>query len=226
MSMYMDGYIDAMFSKTILCDQCNTQFSTVKIRSSKVRVLRSDSDFCSYYKGHNPNYYDVRVCPNCGCASTEKFSVTFTEISRDIFMEKIGRNWKIKDFGGERTWEDAMQAYKLALVCAQIRGERDLITAQLCHRIAWLYREREQETDELRFLQFALKSYLQAYVNEKADVQVGKLMFLIGELYARTGNPGEAIKWFGKIVNDKSITDFSLIQRTRDRWTDLRTPPQ
>jgi uncharacterized protein (DUF2225 family) len=215
--------METLFQKTILCDQCNTQFVTSKVRSSAVRVIRSDTDYCSYYNGYNPNFYDVRVCPNCGSASTEKFNTKFNEVSRDIFNDSVSKNWKIKDFGGERSWEDALQSYKLALVAAQIREERDLIVAQLCHRIAWLYRERELQKEESRFLEFALKSYMKAYVNERADFNIAKLMYLIGDLHARTGNNHEAINWFGKIVNDKNITDQSLIQMTRDRWSELRS---
>ena len=217
--------IEPLYKKTIVCDQCKSQFTTSKIRSSTVRVDYTDSDFCAHYRENNPNFYEVRVCPNCGSASTEKFMVPFNQVSRSIFMDKIGNHWRTKDFGGERTKEEAMQAYKLALLGAQIRGERDVIIAQLCHHIAWLYRYDEKQDDEKRFLGLALKSYMQSYVNEKADIHLSKLIYVIGELHARTGDVAEAIRWFGKIINEKSNVDPAMSQKARERWSDLRTPP-
>jgi hypothetical protein len=137
-------------------------------------------------------------------------------------MDKIGGSWQIKSFAGERTAEQAMHCYKLGLLSAQIRGERDLIQAQLCHRIAWLNRFLENEADERRFLGFALKRYMQAYIEEKSEINIAKLMFLIGELHARIGETIEAINWFSKIINDRKIADPQVIQMARDRWGDLR----
>ena len=217
--------LEPLYQKTIVCDQCKAQFITSKVRSSTVRVARTDSDFCAHYKDINPNFYEVRVCPKCGNATTEKFSVPFNNVSRTIFLDKIGNQWRTKDFGGERTKEEALQAYKLALINAQIRGERDVIIAQLCHHIGWLYRYDEMFEEEKRFLGLALKSYMQAYVNEKSDIHLAKLMYVIGDLHARTGDSGEAIRWFGKVINDKTAVDPALVQMARDRWADLRTPP-
>ena len=216
--------LEPLYQKTIVCDHCNTQFPTSKVRSSVVRVAKTDSDFCAHYKDINPNFYDVRVCPSCGNATTEKFTVSLNKLTRQIFQDKIGKNWSVKDYGGERTVEDAIKCYKLALLNAQIREERALIIAQLCHHIAWFYRFAENQPEDQRFLGFALKNYEQAYINEKSDFNLGKLMYLIGELYARTGNHTEAIRWYGKVVNDRSISEQGIVQMARDRWTDLRTP--
>jgi uncharacterized protein (DUF2225 family) len=218
--------VEALYKKTILCDQCNSQFETSKVRSSFIRVEKRDSDFCAHYRGINPNFYDVRVCPNCGSASTEKFTVAFTRVTKDVFQDKIGKNWRIQNFAGERTWEDALKCYKMALLSAQIRGERDVIMAQLLHHIAWLYRINESEahsSEERRFLGFALKHYIAAYEKDMSDFNLARLLYIIGELHARTGDSNEAIKWFGKVVNDKRITDPQMVQMARDRWNDLRS---
>jgi uncharacterized protein (DUF2225 family) len=141
---------------------------------------------------------------------------------KSAFEEKVKDNWSMRDYSGARTWDEAMQTYKLALVCAQMKDEKDRIIAGILHHIAWLYREKEDTEQEMRFLRFALNAYIGVYETEGVSINNAKLMYLIGELYRRLGEFNEAVKWFARVVNDKRIMDASMIKASRDQWTTTR----
>jgi uncharacterized protein (DUF2225 family) len=214
--------VEPLFTIKVTCLFCEVEFTTSRVRPSFKKSIKTDTDFGIHYKEINPEYYVVRVCPFCGLATTENFSDKMNKDQKRAFEEKVKDNWSMKDYSGARNWDEAMQTYKLALVCAQIKDEKDRIVAGILHHIAWLYREKEDTEQENRFLRFALNAYIGVYETEGESVNNAKLMYLIGELYRRLGEFNEAVKWFAKVVNDKRIMDASMIKAARDQWTTTR----
>jgi hypothetical protein len=145
-----------------------------------------------------------------------------TSAHRKLFQEKIGQNWTLRDYGGERTWDEAMQTYKLALLCAQLKNEKDRVIASILHHIAWLYRYQGNWEQEKRFLEFALEAYTRVFETEVDEVNNAKLMYLIGELNRRLGNYTQAVRWFARVVNDRSIMDAGMIRACREQWAQTR----
>jgi len=217
----MEG-LDPLYPSAVECLQCSHSFQTMRVRPSFKRAVRSDPDFCLYYKDINADYYVVRVCPKCGFASTPSFSPVFKPEQKKLFQERIGSRWGGKDFSGKRTWKDALEAYKLALVCAQIKQENDRLIAGLLHHIAWLYREVNDAENEKKYLEFALEAYVRAYQNDRESDRDAKLMYLIGELNRRLGRYHEAARWFARVIHDKRITDAAMIQASRQQWAAMR----
>ncbi|CAM4450823.1 DUF2225 domain-containing protein [Paenibacillus tarimensis] len=215
--------LEPLFQVKIKCPCCENEFMSSRVRPSFKKSIKTDTDFCHYYKEEvNPEYYVVRVCPMCGFASTENAKQDLNDRQRKLYYEKIGANWVSRDYGGARSWEEALAAYKLALLCAQIIGEKDRVVAGLLHHIAWLYRYKSNEEQELRFLRFALDAYIKVYEVEGVSVNNAKLMYLIGELHRRVDEPYAAVKWFGRVINDKSIVDAAMIRASREQWQLLR----
>ncbi|MBB3112912.1 hypothetical protein FHS18_005014 [Paenibacillus phyllosphaerae] len=208
---------------TITCICCETTFQSSRVRPSFKRCSKRDSDFCAHYKnGINPDFYVVRVCPNCGFASTENGMNQLSEVQRQHYIERLGSMWTKRDYGGERTLEQALDTYKLALLCAQIAGTSERVMAGLLHHIAWLHRYIGNKEQEQRFLQFALNSYIEVFEREGESVNDAKLMYLIGELYKRTGDRNKAVRWFSRVVNDKRIMDAAMIRASREQWQAIR----
>jgi uncharacterized protein (DUF2225 family) len=214
--------LEPLFQVKIDCQCCEQSYQTSRVRPSFKKPIKRDSDFCAHYKEVNPEYYVVRVCPYCGFASTENFSERMSDQQKKAIFEKVSNSWTFKDFGGERSWIEAMQTYKLALVCAQIKEESDRVISGILHHIAWLYRYEGIEDQEKRFLQYALESYVQVYELEGVDLNNARLMFLIGELNSRLKHYNEAVKWFARVVNDKKIMDAGMIRASRERWQETR----
>lgn len=216
--------MEPLYESKITCICCDTVFMTTRVRPSFKKATSVDSDFCGHYEnGINPDFYVVRVCPSCGFASTENGLDKLSDKQKKNYYERIGVNWKGgQDFGGARTSEQAMVAYKLALLSAQATDTKDRIVAGLLHHIAWLYRYENNEQEEQRFLRFALEAYIRVYETEGVSVNNARLMFLIGDLNRRIGDNNEAIKWFSRVVNDKKIMDAAMIRACREQWQLIR----
>lgn len=214
--------LEPLYTIKITCPQCDAEFKTSRVRPSMKRASRRDSDFCAYYQQENPDFYVVRMCPYCGFASTENSQATLTDRQRDLYMEQIGNRLIKRDMGGHRTREQALEAYKFALMCAQAIGDRERIIASFLQHIAWIHRYGGETEQELRFLRYCLDSYIKVYQIESVSGGDAKLLYLIGELHRRLGEFNEAVKWFSRVVHDKRITDSAMIRASREQWALLR----
>ncbi|REJ12238.1 MAG: DUF2225 domain-containing protein [Paenibacillaceae bacterium] len=215
--------IDPLFQVKVQCPCCENTFSSSRVRPSFRKATRTDSDFCSHYRDEvNPDFYVVRVCPNCGYASTENSLQELAPKQKELYKNRIGKSWVRRDYGGQRTWEEALDCYKLALLCAQTVGDKDRVIAGLLHHIAWMYRLRDNQEQERRFLRCALEAYIRVYELEGVNINNARLMYLIGELYRRLDEPYEAVRWFARVVNDKRIMDAGMIKASREAWQNIR----
>ena len=210
--------LQPLYTVKVTCPYCENQFSTSKVRPSFKYAVRTDTDFCRYYKNENPDFYVVRLCPECGFASSENSADKLSDRQKADFADQISSRWTHRDFGGHRTLQDALETYKLALLCAQTIGDKERVVASLLHHIAWLYRYDGNEEQEQRFLAYSLESYIRVFEVEGVGANDARLLYLIGELNRRLGRYAEAVKWFSRVIQDKKIVDSSMIRASREQW--------
>lgn len=214
--------VEPLYEISVKCTYCENSYKTMKVRPSFKKASKTDTDFCVHYKDINPDFYVVRVCPFCGYAHTENFSDKWKPAQREDFYERVAQNWSMRNYCGERTWEDTLLSYKLALLSAQIKEEKSRVVAGLLHHLAWLYRSKGDWEQEERFLTFALDAYVSVYETEGLDLNNARLMYLIGELNRRLSRFNEAVKWFSRIINDRKIMDAGMIRASREQWIATR----
>lgn len=210
--------LEPLYFIKVVCAHCEHEYATSRVRPSFKKAYRTDTDFCAYYKSENPDFYVVRICPECGFASTENSTLKLNERQKALFHEQVGCRWEKRDMGGSRNLEDALESYKLALLCAQVIGERDRIVASLLHHIAWLYRYQGNEDQEKRFLSYSLESYVRVFELEGVGANDARLLYLIGEIHRRLGQFQEAVQWFSRVVQDDKIMDAAMIRASREQW--------
>lgn len=214
---------DRFYDKTVVCPYCRKNFKTKRLRQSKIQVHKRDSDFCTYYTGDNPLFYDVNVCPNCGLAFTDSFSEIPDKRKEDLenqYLKKI----TIPQMCGLREIADALKCYKLALLCANILREKTFVLANLCMRLSWLHRYLKEGEEEKRFLSHALELYEDLYQNERLDqipMEEEKLVYLIGELNGRLGQYDKTRRWFSYIFTSR-VFEQKWKKIARDRWLEYR----
>lgn len=213
--------IDALYSKKVKCPICTNEFSTSKMRTTKIRIDRVDGDFMNHYKSENPIKYHVFVCPKCGYAAVESNFNKIRPAEREIIKVHVSTKWKEREYSGSRTDDDAIQCYKLALYCGQLIGLKKYEIGNIALKIAWLYRTKESD-EEIRFLQNAVELFEQAFYTEDlsaSSMDEITLGYLIGELHRRLGRKKEAILWFGKTISNPLIKNNPRVEKmTREQW--------
>ncbi|MGF7184301.1 hypothetical protein GGQ84_000384 [Desulfitispora alkaliphila] len=210
-----------LFQRTVNCPSCKGIYKTTAVLSSKIRKIKTYSDFYVEYKGANPNYYLVHVCPVCGYAYFKKSKQLSAEHKR-IIKEKITKNFNSRDFTGARDANAAIDAYKLALLCGQLVGEEDNIIAAILMQIVWLYRELGDYENELRFMQLTYNTYKNIYDNATFEVNVPRVLYILGELCRQLKDYKGALKWYSRIIEDKKIRDPSIIKMAREQFAEVR----
>ena len=203
--------IPSLYEKKITCTFCEHTFQTMKVRTRALKVKKIETDFCTIYEDESisPYLYFVNVCPKCGFSFTEQFSPYFTKESK------------------ERSYDDAIITYKLALISAQTKHEPMIIIAGLYMRLAWLYRKLQNEEQEQRFLRLSLQSYEESYGNgdySSKGMATIRLEYLIGEINFRLGKFQEALQFYNRVVSqEKQTTERALVKQARQQWRAVRT---
>ncbi|WP_239433625.1 DUF2225 domain-containing protein [Sporosarcina sp. ACRSL] len=210
------------------CLHCKEKFTTTKIRSRFVRVTKHESDFKPIYTDPsiNPILYNAAVCPSCGFAFTDDFSSYFAPGVKDEIANKITSLWNGRSFGDERSTDEGIEAYKLALVSATVKKEKPLTMAGIALRIAWLYDDLKDFESGKRFRAVSRNLYTEAYSNgDHAGTQMSetRVLYLIAELSHQVGDKEEAIRNFSRVIeSQRTSTDPQVIQMAKERWQEIR----
>lgn len=220
--------LSPLFDRTITCPLCQTTYTTKKIRSRFVKIEKHESDFRPIYSdpSTNPTYYNVHVCSSCGYSHTDEFTKHMVPVIKKELEQKISSNWTRQDFGQVRTTQDAIKAYKLAIINATVKREKKVTIAGLFLRVAWLYRELQQDEEEQRFLKLASNYYEESYLNDDfSGTQMSdvKVLYMIAELSRRSGDESRAVKYLSKVIEKQNATsDRKIIDMAKEQWYEYR----
>jgi uncharacterized protein (DUF2225 family) len=221
-------HLEPLYDRKMECLVCKNIYATKKIRSRFVRAIRHDTDFCSYYHPEelNPLFYYVSVCPHCGFSVTEEFSTYFPPSTLETIRKKICEQWLGFDYSGQRTFQEAVNTYKLGIYSATLKREKHIAIAGLYMRLAWLYRTYKIIDQEERFMRLALQEYIASYSEEDfiyTHMSEVRLLYLIGELNRRLGNDKDAILYFSKVIAKRKETiEKRIIEMAYERWQEIR----
>lgn len=209
-----------IYSKTFRCPVCRRESKIPAIRSSFIRLIRSDTDFMPIYKDPNPLYYFVDFCKLCGYAATPANMKNLMDRQKKLIREKIGAIWKFeKQYPAYYDPKTAIEIHKLALYNAVVSGDRESVKAILSLHTGWLYRLAGDAANEKIFLHTACEGFIRAYKNESGSVgglDKGSQQYLIGELMRRTGDLSGALDWFKLVLVDRSAK-YQIKELARDQ---------
>ena len=212
------------YETTITCIHCKKDFPSAKLRSKFVRIKKHESDFQPIYVNPAINgiYYNVFVCEHCGFSFTEDFSRYFAPGTEAIIQTQIVERFVRRSYNGERTVFQALEAYKLALVCGNLKKEKNVVLAGLAMRIAWLYRSLDNEGQEQRFMNLSRDYYVSSYsTGDYSTTQMSefRILYMIGELSRRINDLEEATRSFSRILEQQnSCIEPKIIAMTKEQW--------
>jgi len=211
-----------IYEKTLECPVCGSPIKAPFVKSSAIYVESRDTDLCVYYKGVNPLLYDVIVCGECGYAALSKNFGKLTKWDVESLKEKVASKWVKREIPFERTVDDAITLYKLALITATSKRKVNKYeVAGILLRISWLYRLSQDKEKELEFQKLALQTYKDAFEHEEGstdEIDLATVMYLIGELSRRVGEIDEARKWFSRLISSKEARNNPhILELARDQ---------
>lgn len=216
--------------KKTTCPICLTGFSATTVRASKCIPQKKETDFHYIYSDIIPYLYDIWVCPECHYAAPKS---VFNQITRqEIYQlaEILAKCTLALEPLGERTPQQAITFFKLTLLCMSYRTLPASLIAGVCLKTAWIYRDLEDQENEIVYLLRAIKFYTEAYSTESLPIgslSEIRLAYLIGELYRRVGDYPTAIRWFDKAVNNpKACLEPAIVKMARDQWSYAKTAYQ
>jgi uncharacterized protein len=225
----MSKELEYLYNKMVYCQMCQETYTTKKILTKYIRATKHDTDFCSYYTSTkiNPLLYYVHVCPGCGYSSSDEFSTFFPPTSFETIQEKVCTNWNGANYCHERTVEQAINTYKLAIYCATLKKERHITLSGLYLRLSWIYRtEKMNVKEETRFLRLALNEYSDSYMNGDfvhTHLTEIKLLYLIGDISRRLGKNEQATRYFSHVIQmQKESIEKGIVEMAKDRWAEMR----
>ena len=218
---------EELYERTILCPICEKEFTTKKMKTSAIRIGKRDADFCPYYEGENPLFYGVFICSNCGYAALEGgFSKEVTQENRKKILNMITSKWYPRGYGEKRGLKEAIEAYKLALLCSNILKDKNSIIGKICLRLSWFYRYKGEKNEENKFMHFTINSFKEAFTGERInddEYDEVTILYLLGELNRRIDNYTESIMWFDKALSNPQIKKKRHIElKARDQWSMAR----
>lgn len=218
----MEDQYKELYDKKVKCPICKIEFTTKKVRTSRLRLIKRDEDFLNHYKVENPIKYNVFVCPSCGYSSLENNFDMIGKEEAELVVKNISLKWNKRDFGGVRTLDEAIESYKLALLVGTFTRASKLEMGNLCLNIGWLYRMKEEKEEENRFLSMARERFIEAFNTESlagTSMNDSKLSYLIGELSRRLNEKNEALSWFNTCLGlAETKMNPALDNMAREQW--------
>ena len=216
--------INNLFFTDILCPVCEKKFKTFSVKVNIPRVKSRDSDLFIRYLVENPYFYEVWICPTCGYSALK---VDFQNIRKhqiELVKSKITPKWVNREYPIPFNEKVAIERYKLALLNSVIIERKESTKAMICLKIAWMYRLLSDETNEKIYLNQALLSFNDTYINEKLPVyglDKFSIMFLIGEINRRIGEEETALRWFSEVITSIGSTQ-KIKEMARDGKDKIR----
>ena len=200
---------DFIYEKSYTCPVCDKTFSSRVMKTGKAKLVSMDLDLRPRYVGIDATKYDVELCPHCKYAALTRYFTALTAGQIHLIKEQISNKVKLQPHSEDYyTYEEAIERYKIALVCAMVKKAKNSEKAYICLKSAWLlrgYREelesrrqllpqqREELTQqETEYLENAFKGFVEAQKSERypmcgmdeytMDYLTAALAYEVGEL--------------------------------------------
>ena len=200
---------DFIYEKSYTCPVCDKTFSSRVMKTGKAKLVSMDLDLRPRYVGIDATKYDVELCPHCKYAALTRYFTALTAGQIHLIKEQISNKVKLQPHSEDYyTYEEAIERYKIALVCAMVKKAKNSEKADICLKSAWLlrgYREelesrrqllpqqREELTQqETEYLENAFKGFVEAQKSERypmcgmdeytMDYLTAALAYEVGEL--------------------------------------------
>ncbi len=227
---------DLILDRSFECPVCDSKITSKIMKTGKAKLMHTDRDLRPVYEGIDAQKYDAILCPICGFSALSRYFKPMTAGQRKLIKETISQKVQLHTYGGDiYTYEEAMERYKLALVCSIVKQAKASEKAYTCLKSAWVLRGWQEEikkagtdTSKLKALQEEEKEYLknalEGFINAKASesfpicgMDEMTIDILIAELAFEFGKYDIASKLIASV-----LTSPAANARTKEKARELK----
>ncbi|MBR2518838.1 MAG: DUF2225 domain-containing protein [Selenomonadaceae bacterium] len=209
------------------CPICEKNFRIVKPKM-RLNVEKRDLDYCVHYKDFDPYLYTVFTCEHCGFAADEKrFSTPIPNKIKESLREFLKQNDMKLPFIEERTVEDALALFELAILFSELTDHSKGRQAILNLNAAWLCRCEGLADKERDLMEQAAENFAVALDNERWPINgitLETATYLCAAIHFMIGDYDKATSWLSKIMNNSNLRASApkLFEQARDMWQDIK----
>ncbi|GHV30990.1 hypothetical protein FACS1894167_12670 [Synergistales bacterium] len=197
-----------LYLREITCPMCEKTFKALATRTTKLVKEKDDLDLRSYFKGIEPMYYSIAVCPHCWFSAPAALFAKgngnkYKEVQELMVPYKSELPMK---FGEELDSFSVFASHYMGIACAPIayRKEHYGIVASLWLNLSRMY----GDCGDAKMTDFASQKALESYqdVFTKADIsgdQAGRVSFILGDLFAKLGDYAQSRKYFYDVKRNR-----------------------
>lgn len=231
---------DFLFAKDVTCQVCDKKFKSLTVKSSKVRILGSDSDLRPIYKTIDAIKYGVISCPFCGYSALNTEFGHLSSVQIRLLKEQVASKFKSNGENNNEiyTYDMAIERYKLAIYSSIVKHASTSEKAYVCLKLAWLYRGKaeqllkekiqgqeatlnELKKFETNYYKQALEGFTQAFETEAFPIcgmDMDTIDLLLAQMNYRLGHYDVASKLVSRILVSRTAS-----RKAKDRALELKT---
>lgn len=227
---------DLILDRTFECPVCDAKITSKTMKTGKAKLLQTDRDLRPVYEGIDAQKYDCILCPKCGFSALSRYFKPMAAVHRKLIKENISDKVQLHTFKDDiYSYEEAMERYKLALVCSIVKQAKASEKAYTCLKSAWVLRGWQEELEktggdkaklqklkeeEKEYLKNAMEGFISAKATESFPIcgmDETTVDFLIAELAFGFGKYDIASKLVASI-----LTSASANARMKDKARELK----
>ncbi|MCQ2081991.1 MAG: DUF2225 domain-containing protein [Lachnospiraceae bacterium] len=139
---------DYIFPKKYECPVCGSSFTSLQVKTGKVRMISMDKDSRPVFDGIEPIKYEAVMCPTCGYSVMSKFFKPLTPSQKKGVIDNVSKNFtKKKEMKDTYSFDDALERISMALACAIVKYGKPSEKAYICLKGGWLCRAYAESLD-------------------------------------------------------------------------------
>ena len=209
------------------CPICEKNSRVIKPKA-RLNVEKRDLDYCVHYKDFDPYLYTIFACEHCGFVAEEKkFSGAIPNKIREKLREFLSQNDMKLPFVEDRTVDDALSFFELAILFSELTDQSKGRQAILNLNAAWLCRCESLPDREREFMEQAAEDFASALDNERwpiNGISDDMATYLCAAIYFLLKDYDNATKWLGRTMNNATLraTAPKLFEQARDIWQEIK----
>jgi len=209
------------------CPICEQKSRVVKPKS-RLNTERRDVDYCVHFKDFDPYLYTVFACEHCGFAAEEKkFTGVIPNKTKESLREFLSQNDMKMPFSEERSPQDALSFFELAILFSELTDHSKGRQAILNLNAAWVCRCEGLPDRERVYMEQAAADFADALDNERwpiNGISDDMAVYLCAAIYYLIGDYDRSTTWLGRTMNNANLraTAPKLFEQARDIWQEIK----